>query len=120
MDFVASLITLVGAVGKISKALYDLHSKIKDAPKDVMELLDRLQTFQGLLTEVEVQLQDYQGTVPAQDTLRNMWGNKIVRMQQDIQCLDTLITRVQPLLSRNKWSKKVMLSARKILDEKKT
>ena len=119
MDFVASLITLVGAVGKTSKFLYDLHSKIQDAPNDITELLDRLQTFQGLLTEVKVQLQDYEGTIAPQDTLKAMWGNKIVRMQQDIQRLENLIARVRPLLSRNKWSEKAMLSARKLLDEKK-
>ena len=120
MDLIAGLITLVGAVGKTSKLLYELHSKIKDAPDDIQELVDRLKTFYNLLTVVTAQLQDHQSAAPPQDTLQNMWGDEILRMRQDVQCLDALVTKVQPLVKQAKWTTKAMLNARKILDEKKT
>ena len=47
LSFTASLITVAGLVAVSSKKIYNLRGKLKNAPKDVDNLLEQLRTFEN-------------------------------------------------------------------------
>ena len=118
LSFTASLVTVAGLVAASSKKIYDLQERLKNLPKDVQDLLNQLQTFKNLLQELETQLQDHRYSAPPQETLQNVWGSSIAQMQRDVQSLQTVLSKVEPLLRKKSMSSKIMLLARQILSEK--
>lgn len=118
IGFAASLITVVGLVTASSKKIHDLRRKLRNSPKDVEHLLEQVHTFESLLNELKSQLQDHQNSVPRQETLQRVWGSPIVQMQQDLQSLQAVLSKVQSLLKKNSRSSKMLLAARHILSEK--
>ena len=118
LSFTASLITVVGLVGASSKKIYDLREKFHNAPKDVEDLLEQLRSFEGLLTELETQLRDHQNSAPPQATLQQLWGSSLAQMQRDVQSLQSVLSKVEPLLKKKSKTSKMLVLARQILSEK--
>ena len=118
LSFTASLITVTALVAASSKKIYDLRGKLKNAPKDVEALLEQLRTFEGLLKEIETQLEDHRNSAPPQETLQQVWGSSVALMQRDVQSLQTVISKVETLLKKKSRSSKILLLARQTLSEK--
>ena len=118
ISFAASLITVVGLVTVSSKKIHDLRGKLSNAPKDVENLLQQVQTFENLLHELKTQLQDHQNSVPPQETLQRVWGSSIVQMQRDLQSLQAVLSKIESLLKKKSRSPKMLLAARHMLSEK--
>lgn len=68
-----------------STTIYELLKKFKNAPKDVKTPLIQLRTFEALLKELEVQLEEPKNISPLQDTLHLVWRSSLEQMRQDIQ-----------------------------------
>ena len=118
ISFTASLITVSGLVAVSSKKIHDLLGKLKNAPKDVENLLGQFRTFEGLLKELEIQLHDHQNSAPPQETLQQVWGNSLAQMQEDVQSLQAVLSKVEPLLGKRTKTSRILLLARQILNEK--
>ena len=118
LSFTASLIAVATLVAASSKKIYDLRGEFKDAPKDVENLLEQLQTFENLLKELEAQLGDHQSSAPPQETLLQVWGSSIAQMKRDVESLQQVLSMVEPLLKKRSRSSKILLVARHILSEK--
>ena len=118
LSFTASLITVAGLVAASSKKIYDLRGKLKSAPKDVEELLEQLHNFETLLKETESQIHDYRDSASPQGMLPHVWGILIEQMQQDVQNLQTALSKVESLLKKKSMSSKILRLARQILNEK--
>ena len=116
--FTASLITVAGLVAASSKKICDLRGKLKNAPKDVEELLEQLNSFESPLKELEPQVHDYQNSASPQDRLPQAWGSSVEQMQRDLQCLQITLNKVGTLLKKKSRSSRVLLLARKIFNEK--
>ncbi len=118
LSFASSLITVVGLVAASSKKIHDLQRKLSNAPKDVEYLLEQHQTFESLLNELETQLQDHRNGTPPQETLQRLWGSSLAQMQRDVQSLQSVLSKLEPLLRKESKSSKVLLLARQMLSEK--
>ena len=118
ISFTASLIAVSGFVAVSSKRIHDLLGKLKNAPKDVKNLLEQFRTFESLLKELEVQLQDHQNSVPPQETLQQVWRSSLAQMQEDVQSLQAVLSKMEPLLKERSRTSRVLLLARQILNEK--
>lgn len=118
ISFTASLITVSGVVAVSSRKIHELREKLKNAPKDVENLLEQFQTFDGLLKELTIQLQDHQNSAPPQETLQQVWGASLAQMQEDVQSLQAVLSKMEPLLKRKTRTSRVLLLARQILSEK--
>ena len=119
LSFTASLVTMSGVSIMTSKLVYRLCDKVKNAPKDVGDLLEQLQTFQELLEELQAQLQDFQDNTAAQSKLLQIWGQSIAQMQRDVESLHTKLSKLEQLLKKQSLSSRVLLSARQMLSEKR-
>ncbi|KAK0515176.1 hypothetical protein JMJ35_002555 [Cladonia borealis] len=119
LSFTASLMTVSGVTIMTSKLVYRLRDKVKNAPKDVGDLLEQLQTFQELLEELQAQLQDFQDNTAAQSKLLQIWGQSVAHMQRDVESLHTKLSKLEQLLKKKSLGSRVLLSARQILSEKK-
>ena len=119
LSFTASLMTVSGVTIMTSKLVYKLREKVKNAPKDVGDLLEQFQTFQELLQELQTQLQDFQGNAAAQSKLLQIWGQSVAHMQRDVETLHTKLIKLEQLLKKKSLSSRVLLSARHMLSEKK-
>ena len=118
ISFAASLITVVSLVTTSSKKIHDLRRKLHNAPKDVESLLEQVQTFESLLNELNTQLQDHRNNVTTQETLQRVWGSSLVQMQRDVQILQSVLAKVESLVKKKSKGSKILLVARKILNEK--
>lgn len=118
ISFAASLITLAALVAASSKKIHDLRTRLNKAPKDVEDLLEQLHTFEGLLKELETQLQEHRNGAPPQETLQQVWGSSIAQMQRDVQSLQTVLSKLEPLLRKKSGRTRVLLVARQIFGEK--
>ena len=118
LSFTASLITVSGVVAVSSRKIRELRTKLKNAPKDVEKLLKQFRTFEGLLKELETQLQDHQNSVPPQETLQQIWGASLAQMQEDVQSLQAVLSKMEPLLKKKSGTSRVLLLARQVLSEK--
>ena len=85
----------------------------------VAALLERLHTFENLLSETNKQLQTYWGHAQSQELLQHVWGDSVAQMQRDIQILHRVLNKVESLVSRRSWRSKALLLVRQILDEEK-
>ena len=92
LSFTASLAILVGVVTTSSKIIYDLGKKLKNAPKAVEILTEQLRTFEGLLKELDAQLQDHKNHAPRQETLQQVWGSSLAQMRQDLEALRKVLS----------------------------
>lgn len=45
-------------------------------------------------------------------------GNSLIQMQQDVQSLQTVLAKVEPLLKKKSKTSKILLLARQMLNEK--
>ena len=117
-SFAASLITVVSLVTASSKKIHDLRRKLQNAPKDVDNLVEQVQTFESLLNELNTQLQDHRNNVTPQETLQQVWGSSIAQMQRDVQSLQSVLSKVESLLKKKSKSSKILLLARQMLSEK--
>lgn len=111
VSFTASLVTLTGAVTVSSHKIYALQKRFKNAPKDVEKLVGQLQTFRSLLKEL-------QNVAPSQDTLLQVWVDSVALMRQDIESLDTMVSKVEPLLRKQLSSSSVGALIRQMLSGK--
>ena len=118
LSFTASLITVAALVAASSKKIYDLRGKLRNAPKDVENLLEQLQTFENLLKELETQFRDHQSSAPPQETLLQVWGSSIAQMKRDVESLQQILSKVELLLKKRSRSSKILLLARQTLSEK--
>ena len=118
LSLTASLVTVLKLVAATSINIYDLRGKFKNAPKDVEDLLEQFQTFENLLRELEMQLRAPQNNSPPQDTLNQLWANSIRHMQKDVQSLQTVLSKMEPLLKKNSKRSEMMLLARQVLSER--
>ncbi|KAL9116614.1 MAG: hypothetical protein Q9187_006861 [Circinaria calcarea] len=114
VSFTASLVTLIGAVTVSSHKIYALQKRFKNAPKDVEKLVQQLQTFRSLLKELEV----LQNVASSQDTLQQVWVDSVALMRQDIENLDIMVSKVEPLLRKQSSSLHVGLLIRQMLSGK--
>ncbi len=119
LSFTASLMTVSGVTIMTSKLVFTLREKVKNAPKDVGDLLEQLQTFQELLKELQIQLQDFPDNTTAQSKLSQIWGQSVAHMQCDVESLYTRLSKLEPLLKKKSLGSRVLLSARQMLSEKK-
>ena len=115
LSFTASLVTLLGIVTTSTNKIYDTCKKFKNAPKNVEILLEQLRTFEGLLRELEVQLQEHRHNAPPQETLQQVWESALVQMRRDVEGLNTIVSKLEPLLKKRSLSSKLLLSAREVL-----
>ena len=118
LSFTASLITVIKLVSTSSKKIYDIRGKLKSSPKDVEDLLQQIQTFEGLLNELKTQLQDHQNNASPQETLQQVWGSSLAQMEKDVQNLHTVLSKVERLFKKKSMTSKILLLARQILSEK--
>ena len=118
ISFAASLITVVSLVTTSSKKIHDLRGKLQNAPKDVENLLEQVQTFESLLKELNTQLQDHRNSVTSQETLQQVWGSSLAQMERDVQSLQSILSKVESLVEKKSKSSKILLLARQILSEK--
>ena len=119
LSFTASLMTVSGVTIMASKLVYTLREKVENAPKDVGDLLEQLQTFQELLEELESPLQDLRDDAAAQSKLLLIWGKSVAHMQRDVGSLRTKLSKLDQLLKKKSLGSRVLLSARQMLSEKK-
>ena len=117
LSFTASLMTVSGVTIMTSKLIYKLRERVKNAPKDVGDLLEQLQTFQELLEELQKELQDSRDNAAAQSKLLEIWGQSVAHMQRDVESLHTKLSKLEKLLKKSFWGSKVLLSARQMLSE---
>lgn len=118
LSFAASLITVVSFVTASSKKIRDLRGKLQNAPKDVENLLEQVQTFESLLVELNTQLQDHRNNVTPQETLQQVWGSSLAQMQRDVQSLQSVLSKVESLVKKKSKSSKLLLLARQLFSEK--
>lgn len=118
ISFAASLITLVGLVTASSKKIHELRRKLRNAPKDVESLLEQVQTFEGLLNELNTQLQNHRNNVTPQVTLQQVGGSAIAQMERDVQSLHSVLSKVESQVNKKSKSSKILLLARQMLSEK--
>lgn len=118
LSFAASIITVAALVATSSEKICDLRERLKNAPRDVETLLEQLRTFESLLKELETQLQDHRNSAPPQETLQHVWGSSVAQMQRDVQSLQTVLSKVEPLLKKKSRTSRVLLLARQKLSEK--
>lgn len=118
LSFTASLVTVAAFAATSSKKIYELRKKFSSAPKDVETLYEQLQTFESLLKELEAQLQDHRNSVSSHGTLQQVWGNSITQMQRDMQSLQTVLSKVEPLLKKKSKTSRILLLARQNFSEK--
>ena len=111
--------TVSGVTIMTSKLIYRLRDKVKNAPKDVGDLLEQLQTFQELLEELQTRLQDSRDNNATQSKLPQIWGQSIAHMQRDVKSLHTELSKLEQLIRKKSLGSRVSLSARQILSEKK-
>ena len=118
ISFAASLITVISLVTASSKKIHDLRGKLQNAPKDVENLLEQVQTFESLLKELNTQLQDHRNSVTPQETLQRVWGSSLAQMERDVQSLQSALSKVESLVKKKSKSSKILLLARQMLSEK--
>ena len=118
LSFAASLIAVVSLVTTSSKKIHDLRGKLQNAPKDVENLLEQVQTFESLLVELNTQLQDHRNNVTPQETLQQVWGSSLAQMQRDVQSLQNVLSKVESLVKKKSKSSKILVLARQMLSEK--
>lgn len=118
ISFAASLITVGGLVTASSKKIHDIRGKLSKAPKDVESLVEQVQTFESLLTELNTQLQAHRNSATPQETLQQVWGSSIAQMQRDVQSLQNVLSKLESLLKKRSRTSKILLLARQILSEK--
>ena len=118
LSFAASLIAVVSLVTTSSKKIHDLRGKLQNAPKDVENLLEQVQTFESLLVELNTQLQDHRNNVTPQETLQQVWGSSLAQMQRDVQNLQNVLSKVESLVKKKSKSSKILVLARQMLSEK--
>ena len=118
LSFTASIITLGGLVAASSKKFHDLRGKLKNAPKDVENLMQQVETFESLLNELQTQLHDNSSSAPPQDALQTLWGKSIAQMDRDVQSLQAVLSKLEPLFGKKSKSSKILLLARQMLSEK--
>lgn len=118
ISFAASLITVGGLVTASSKKIHDIRGKLSKAPKDVESLVEQVQTFESLLTELNTQLQAHRNSATPQETLQQVWGSSIAQMQRDVQSLQNVLSKLESLLKKKSRTSKILLLARQILSEK--
>lgn len=53
MDPLTGAITLAGAAITVAKRVHSLYSTLKNAPQDIMTLLDEVQTIRMILTDIQ-------------------------------------------------------------------
>lgn len=119
LSFTASLMTVSGATIMTSRLVYTLCEKVKNAPKDVGDLFEQLQTFQELLDELKTQLQDSRDNTATQSKLLQIWGQSVAHMQRDVESLHTKLSKLEQLLKKKSLGSRILLSARQMLSEKK-
>ena len=119
LSFTASLVTVSGVTIMASKLVYTLREKVENAPKDVGDLLEQLQTFQELLEELKIPLQDLRDDAAAQSKLQLIWGKSVAHMQRDVGNLHTKLSKLEQQLKKKYPGSRVLLSARQMLSEKK-
>ena len=119
LSFTASLMTVSGVTIMTSKLVFKLCEKVKDAPKDVGDLLEQLQTFQELLDELRTQVQESSDNTATQSKLLQIWGQSVAHMQRDVTNLHTKLSKLEQLLKKQSLGSRVLLSARQMLSEKK-
>ena len=117
LSFTASLVTVSGVT--IGTSVYTFCEKVKNAPKDIRNLLEQLQTFQELLEELQTRLQDSQNDIATQSKLSQIWGQSVAHMQRDVESLHTKLSKLEQLLKKKSLGSRVLLSARQMLSEKK-
>ena len=119
LSFTASLMTVSGVTIVASKLAFTLCEKLENGPKDVGDLLDQLQTFQELLEELKIPLEDLRDNAAAQSKLQLAWGKSVAHMQRDVGSLRTELSKLEQQLKKNSLGSRVLLSARQMLSEKK-
>ncbi len=118
LSFTASLMTVSGVTIMTSKLIYTLRERVKNAPKDVGDLLEQLQTFQELLEELLKQLQDSGDNTAAQSKLPQIWGQSVAHMRRDVESLRIKLSKLEQLLKKKSLGSRVLISARQMLSEK--
>ena len=118
LSFTASLMTVSGVTIMTSKLIYTLRERMKNAPKDVGDLLEQLQTFQELLEELQKQMQDPGDNTAAQSKLSQIWGQSVAHMRRDVESLRIKLSKLEQLLKKKSLGSKVLVSARQMLSEK--
>ena len=119
LSFTASLMTVSGVTTMTSKLVFTLCEKVKNAPKDVGDLLEQLQTFQELLDELKTQSQDSRDNTATQSKLLQIWGQSVAHMQRDVTSLHTKLSKLEQLIKKKSLGSRILLSARQMLSEKK-
>ena len=109
LSFTASLVTVSGVTIMTSKLVYRLRDKVKNAPKDVGDLLEQLQTLQELLEELQAQLQNSQDNTAAQSKILQIWGQSVAHMQRDVESLHTKLSKLEQLLKKKSLGSRVLL-----------
>ena len=117
LSFTASLMTVSGVTIMTSKLVFTLCEKVKDAPKDVGDLLQQLQTFQELLDELKTQLPESQDTTATQSKLLQLWGESVAHMQRDVTSLHKKLSKLEQLFKKKTLGSRILLSAHQMLSE---
>ena len=113
VSFAASLVTISSVVSTSCEIVYRFCSALNNAPEDVERLAGQLSAFEGLLHELNTQLQDHPNFGPSQETLRDLLDTSMKLMLHDVDSLHGVLTKLQRSID-----KKLLLSVRAILSEK--
>ena len=112
----ASLTTLAALVVDVSKTLFNIHRKVKNAPEGIRRLCLQLDAFQCLLSEA----QDIVGDVgPDNATLGVgvVFTTTIEQMLDDLRGFQDSLKKLKGLMSQRTSSKDLLLRVRHILRE---
>lgn len=117
LSFTASLATVGGLAAAGFKKLYELQRSFKNAPKEVEHLLEQLQIFQGLVTELNIQWQEFLNNAAMQQDLVQVWGRLVTQMESDLRNLQNILAKVEPLVKKESKRSKILLLARQRIDK---
>lgn len=111
----SSLITLAETVLRISKKLYELHRKFKNAPKKMLELNQDLQNLHTLIQAISTQFIGSEA-IDYPTTLRAVCENFIMQLEKDLKELNTTVNKLNTE-SSYPFGKRLKVQAQQILAE---
>ncbi len=117
VGFAASLATLAAVVIDSSKTLYNVRTRLRDAPKDIKRLSRKLKEFEALVAEVQDKMQRHRFRYTT-SFIKDAFESAAEQMYQDMTEFGNIIEKLKGLLDTSSSSPRLLaLRIRYILDE---
>ena len=99
VGFAASIATLLVIVVDVSKTLYSIQAKVKNAPEDLRRFAGQFQTSEKLLKEIEARLV---GSLNIPLSLRQIWQSVATQIEGDVKKLREVTSKLLRQLDESK------------------